>query len=250
MKSIRTRNIYNKDQDKPFEISRSKFENYLKCKRCFYLDRVKGVNFPSTPPFTLNNLVDELLKREFDTYRLQKKSHPLFKKINFNGVPFQHEKLDEWRESRTKGIKYEDKKNNLILKGGIDDLWLDLDTNKIVIVDYKATSKKDGVPDDILEQPFYGAYKNQLDFYGWLFKKNKFDVSDDGYFLFCNGSHLKQEFNAVMDFDYKFIHHKINTDWIDDEIGNMKKVLDSDEIPRIKDECEFCIYSQTIINFK
>ena len=32
---------YNPNQKQDFKISRGKFSNFLTCKRCFYLDRVK-----------------------------------------------------------------------------------------------------------------------------------------------------------------------------------------------------------------
>ena len=66
--SFRTRknSIYNRTTKEPFKISRSKFFNFLNCKRCFYLDRVIGLKELSSPPYTLNNTVDELLKKEFD----------------------------------------------------------------------------------------------------------------------------------------------------------------------------------------
>ena len=51
---------------KPFRLSRSKFSDYLTCKRCFYLDQVKGLKNLDTLPFTLNNAVDALVKKEFD----------------------------------------------------------------------------------------------------------------------------------------------------------------------------------------
>ena len=51
-------------------------------------------------------------------------------------------------------MEYLDEKNNLILSGGIDDVWLDKSTNSIVVVDYKATAKTNGVADNILEQEF------------------------------------------------------------------------------------------------
>ena len=69
--SFRTRksSIYDKKSNAPFKISRSKFFNFLSCKRCFYLDRVKGLKEPSMPGWALNVAVDELLKKEFDQYR-------------------------------------------------------------------------------------------------------------------------------------------------------------------------------------
>ena len=62
--SFRTRktSIYDKKSNTPFKISRSKFFNFLSCKRCFYLDRVKGLKEPSMPGWALNVAVDELLK--------------------------------------------------------------------------------------------------------------------------------------------------------------------------------------------
>ena len=79
IKSFRNRksSIYNKNTKDPFKISRSKFFNFLICKRCFYLDRVIGLKELSSPPFTLNNTVDELLKKEFDYYRKLKQPHPI-----------------------------------------------------------------------------------------------------------------------------------------------------------------------------
>ena len=62
--SFRTRksSIYDKKSNVPFKISRSKFFNFLSCKRCFYLDRVKGLKEPSMPGWALNIAVDELLR--------------------------------------------------------------------------------------------------------------------------------------------------------------------------------------------
>ena len=44
-KGIRTRksSIYSPGQNEAFKISRSRFSNFCDCKRCFYLDRVKGL---------------------------------------------------------------------------------------------------------------------------------------------------------------------------------------------------------------
>ena len=77
--SFRSRkdSIYSKGSNKPFKISRTKFSNFLSCKRCFYLDRVKGLKEPSMPGWSLNIAVDELLKKEFDYYRKSQKPHPM-----------------------------------------------------------------------------------------------------------------------------------------------------------------------------
>ena len=68
VKPLRTRkgSIYTKGSNTIFRISRSKFSNFLECKRCFYLERVKGLKDPGMPGWSLNSAVDELLKKEFD----------------------------------------------------------------------------------------------------------------------------------------------------------------------------------------
>jgi hypothetical protein len=46
------------------ELSRTKVELFLRCQRCFWLDRRLGIAPPGPPPYSLNASVDELLKRE------------------------------------------------------------------------------------------------------------------------------------------------------------------------------------------
>ena len=75
VKPLRTRkgSIYTKGSNTIFRISRSKFSNFLECKRCFYLERVKGLKDPSMPGWSLNSAVDDLLKKEFDEFRKKTK---------------------------------------------------------------------------------------------------------------------------------------------------------------------------------
>ena len=73
----RHRGTYKENHPEPYELSRSRIESFVKCPGCFWLDRVKGVKFPSIPAFLLNSATDTLLKKDFDTYRLKQESHPL-----------------------------------------------------------------------------------------------------------------------------------------------------------------------------
>ena len=95
-KSFRTRksSFYDKKSNTPFKISRSKFFNFLSCKRCFYLDRVKGLKEPSMPGWALNVAVDELLKKEFDQYRKIQKPHPIMLKHNLNLYAYRERNLN------------------------------------------------------------------------------------------------------------------------------------------------------------
>ena len=71
--------IYKPNQTEDFKVSRSKFSDFLTCSRCFYLDRVRGLDEPGMPGWALNSATDELLKREFDICRENQRPHRLFK---------------------------------------------------------------------------------------------------------------------------------------------------------------------------
>ena len=71
----RASSCYSPYQKEDFKISRGKFSNFLTCKRCFYLDRVKGLDPPGTPGWTLNETTDLLLKKEFDYCRERQIPH-------------------------------------------------------------------------------------------------------------------------------------------------------------------------------
>ena len=69
--------LFNPKSEEPFVFSRSRIDNFLECKRCFYLTNKIGIARPPSFPFNLNNAVDELLKNEFDTYREKQEPHPI-----------------------------------------------------------------------------------------------------------------------------------------------------------------------------
>ena len=66
--------IYKPDKD--FWISRTKYNNFKDCPRCFYLDVVKGFKEPKPPGWALNSRTDGLLKKEFDLCRHGPRNSP------------------------------------------------------------------------------------------------------------------------------------------------------------------------------
>ena len=65
-------------------LSRSAWDSFIKCKRCFYIERKLKIRSISTPSFPINSKVDSLLKNEFDFYRNKQIPHPVFKKYKLN----------------------------------------------------------------------------------------------------------------------------------------------------------------------
>ena len=243
---VRKNSIYEPFQKDDFKLSRSKFSDFLSCKRCFYLDRVGGLDVPKTPAWSLNETTDLLLKKEFDLCRQKQIPHRLFLENNLDYlVPFKHEKIDEWRDSLHAGLSARYKKSNIILKGGIDDIWQDTFTKKIIIVDYKSQAKKGRISSsNYLSDPFHEGYKVQMDFYSYLLKQMGFDVDKTSYFLVCNANRERKDFNKVMHFDEYLIPYQWNTEWVEDKIDEMINIMNSYEIPTANPCCRNCAYSE------
>ena len=236
--AIRSRNIYKPDSEKPFKLSRSKVDNFVSCKRCFYIDRRLGVGQPPGFPFNINSAVDELLKKEFDQYRVEGKPHPYMKNVDRNLIPYQHEKLDEWREN-FKGVQYLHEETNFLLTGAVDDLWFDLDSEEVVVVDYKATSKNSDVT---IDADWQQGYRRQMDFYQWLLRKNNLKVSDIGYFVYCNGDKQQPVFDNKVQFDVSVLEYKGDDSWIEGTLIDIKKLLDQNSVPDYTEICDYCNY--------
>ena len=237
----RTRNIYNPNSPEPFKLSRSKIELFMNCPRCFYLDRRLGIGQPPGFPFNLNSAVDTLLKKEFDYYRSRGETHPL---ITLNGIdakPFQHDQLEEWRDSLRRGIKYHHLQTNLIITGGVDDVWQNTN-GELIIVDYKATSKSEPVG---INSGWQIGYKRQMSLYAWLFKKNDFRVADTGYFVYCNGLVNRDFFNQRLEFDVSLIPYKIDDSWVEQNIIQAHQCLNLPQAPKHSADCDFCQYLLT-----
>tara|TARA_B100000700_G_scaffold325658_1_gene434989 strand:+ start:1858 stop:2649 length:792 start_codon:yes stop_codon:yes gene_type:complete len=239
---LRKNRVYRTDSKKPFPLSRTKFDLFINCKRCFWLDIVKGLNQVKFAPFTLNIAVDALFKNEFDFYRASKEKHPLFIEKDLNYIPFSDSRLDDWRNNFV-GVRYIDEDLNLELFGAVDDLWLNLDTNKVVVVDYKATSKAGEI--NISDDGWWPAYKRQMEFYQFLLINNNLEVDEVGYFLYANG--LKEGFLnrndiPMLQFDLTLLEYEGSTKWIPKKLKELKSVLSSDKIPEPTSDCDYCRY--------
>lgn len=223
-----------------FRLSRAKIDLFSQCGRCFYLDSKLGVARPPGFPFNLNNAVDELLKREFDSYRAKGDPHPLMKSYGLDAIPYEHEELEAWRDALKRGVQYTHPQTGLIIRGGVDDVWVGSD-GKLIVADYKATSKKGEVS---LDAEWQDSYKRQMEVYQWLFRKNGFEVSDTGYFVYVNADSNKEAFDARLDFSVKLIPYEGNTDWLEPTLLKIKETLDSDLIPEVGEFCDYCTYRQ------
>ena len=234
----RAKNLFNPKSEEPFTVSRSGIDLFVRCPRCFYIDKRLGTANPPGFPFSLNSAVDALLKKEFDAHRAKGLPHPLMKAYGVDAVPMAHEELDAWRDSLRRGIKYLHEPTNLIIRGGVDDVWIS-PQGELIIADYKATSKNKEVT---LDAEWQDGYKRQMEIYQWLFRRNGFKVSDTGYFVYCNGNADKEAFDAKLEFDIKLIPYKGNDGWVEGVIFDLHDCLMSETLPKSGDACDYCAY--------
>ncbi len=224
-----------------WKLSRSKIDAFIECPRCFYIDNKLGTKRPSIPAFTLNVAVDALFKKEFDTFRIEKKQHPIMKEYSIDAIPYTHKDLDVWRDA-FQGIMHLHTPTGLLVSGGIDDVW-EMKDGTLIVVDYKATAKDERIV-TLADSAWGEQYARQVGVYQWLLRQNGFTVSDTAYFVYANGDASKPTFENVLTFETTLVPTVGDTTWIEPTLSKIKTCLDSDTFPQSGDACEYCPYRE------
>ena len=243
--AFRKNNTYKYESGKTFKLSRSGIDSFIKCQRCFYLNKVGNIKDIGMPGFSLNSAHDELMKKELDIYRKKGEAHPYMESLERNLIPFQHEKMEDWRNN-FKGVTYLHEDLKLHLFGAVDDVWVNLDNNELIVVDYKSTSKNSEIT---LDADWQIGYKRQMEFYQYLLRRNGFKVSDTGYFVYCNGIKEKDMFDERLDFDIYLLDYTGNDSWIESTLVELHKTLNQDNTPDYTEGCEFCRYQKEVSDY-
>jgi CRISPR/Cas system-associated exonuclease Cas4 (RecB family) len=224
-----------------WRLSRSKIDLFTECPRCFYLDNKLGTSRPRGPAFTLNIAIDTLFKKEFDAYRLKQEPHPIMEENDVAAIPFAHKKLDIWRDNFS-GIEHTHEATGFVVSGAVDDIWQDPE-GKLIVVDYKATSKE-GTIDTLADSSWEDQYKRQIGVYQWLLLKNGFEVNETGYFVYANGDSSLDSFDNILQFETTLVPCKGDLSWIEPTLLEIKACLESNKIPPVGSSCEFCPYRE------
>ena len=192
-------------------------------------------------PLTLAVATDALLKNEFDAIRVSGGAHAIWQRENLPVRAYQHADMDLWRNN-FKGVRVTHSTSATVF-GAVDDIWQNLKTGELHIVDYKSTSKQ-GEPS--LDSGFGAGYKRQMEIYQWLFRQAGFAVSNTGYFLYVNGSKVGGFYDAdgagVMRFATTLIAYDGDDGWVDDAVNAAVACLQSDELPDRGQDCDNCRY--------
>lgn len=222
------------------KLSRFAVEKSIQCSRCFWLHYRHKINL-SGFPFTLNLAVDNLVKNEFDHYRKIQKPHPIFEKNGIDAVPFEHIKMNDWRNN-FKGAYHHNEEEGYIFGGAIDDIWQKR-CGELIVADVKATSKNKFDWSETFQRYNYPkAYQRQLEMYQWVFKKFGYDVADEGYLLYFNGRKNEDMFNNELKFDTHLVKLDCSVVWVEKQIKKARDILLSDDLPDSSKDCDTCNY--------
>jgi len=178
-----------------FKLSPSSLSLMKECPRCFWLaqhnvwKRPVGI-FPSLP-----SGMDRILKIHFDKFMEQGKLPPeICENGKCNGMKLfdDKEKLKIW-QNNWKGISFTDSKGNE-LHGAVDNLLIK--GKKIIVLDFKTRGFvcKDDTADH---------YKNQLDIYNFLLRKNGCQTEDFSFLLFYVPKEVLSTGEVIFDTELK-----------------------------------------------
>ena len=132
-----------------------------------------------------------------------------------------------------------------MLHGGVDDIWLDTNTNKLIVVDYKSQANQILVnTEDSLSNTYHQGYKVQMDFYSYLLTKMNFDISPFSYFYVCNADRNAPSFNSKLKFQETLVPYEWDSSWIEGKVIQMIDLLNSTKLPEINPFCENCAYGK------
>ena len=244
MTTKRHRGKFNPDNPYPYELSRSRVETFLRCKACFWLHQIHKVPPPEIPSFTINSTTDILLKRDADAVR-GKSALPLWEQAGLEHIiPFDHEHLNNWTNSLHYGLNDSyfntvHKKTNIKFGGGLDDVYLNTETDQIHIIDYKSQAQGTRNPDTYevkpssLNDPWKIGYKRQMDMYVWVARQKGLNVSNTGYFVYVDAQHKHIEGMLIdrdptiawMKFNASIIPYEADTSWVEPTLVEIKNFL-------------------------
>lgn len=220
---------------------------FLRCKACFWLEKLRGVKPPEIPSFTLNTTTDILLKRDANSVRGES-TLPIWERHGLGHlIPFAHEHMTNWSNSMAFGqnetfFNFDHKASNIRLGGGIDDIFLNTETGELHIVDYKSTAQGTRSPETYtkkpvsLEDPWKVSYKRQMDMYVCILRNKGFQVSNTAYFLYVDAQHKNingmlsdaaDPFKAWMMFDVSIIPYEANPSWVEPTLFEIREFLES-----------------------
>ncbi len=210
-----------------FKLSPSAINLMKECPRCFWLTQHKVWKRPAGIFPSLPSGMDRILKIHFDKFRDKGQLPP---ELCENGecknlkLFDDKEKLKIW-QNNFKGVSWTDKEGNE-LHGAVDNILVK--GKKLIVLNYKTR----GYP---LKEDAAEHYRQQLNIYNFLLRKNGYQTEDYFFLLFYVPKEITPTGEVI--FDTTLINMKVDVESAEKVWKKAIKLLNSD-CP--KDSCEWC----------
>ncbi len=210
-----------------YKFSPSSLSLLKDCPRCFWLS-FNGIKRPDSIFPSLPSGMDRVLKAHFDTF-IGKGLPPELKELKGVKLFDDNALLEVWRSNR-KGIQWTDEEGNL-LRGAVDNILVKDD--KLIVLDYKTR----GFP---LKEDTHDHYKDQMDIYNFLLRKNGYKTESFAYLLFYHPDKVLADGSVL--FHNDLVKIDVDVDNAEKIMKRALKVLEG-EIPD-STECEWCKWEE------
>ena len=215
-----------------YKLSPSALGLFKDCPECFWLEKKKGIKRPEGIFPSLPSGVDKVLKTHFDSFRSRGELPPELKELPQSVKLFPDiELLKVWRNN-FKGISFKDKEGNE-LHGAVDELLVK--DGKLIVLDFKTR----GFP---LKEDTAELYRNQLDIYNFLLRKNNHAAEDYSYLLFFHPKGISEKGDLLLNID--LIKMDVDVKVAEKLWQDALKTLEGDKEPKASEECGFCNWSR------
>ncbi len=210
----------------PYRFSPSSLSLLKECERCFWLQFRLNMRRPDGIFPTLPTGMDRILKAHFDSFRDRKMLPPELKRLEGYSLFGQKELLEEWRNNFA-GIRWKDGQGN-ILMGAIDNILVK--GGKLVVLDYKTR----GYP---IKETTGEYYKDQMDIYNFLLRKNGFETEDYSYLLFYHPDKVHETGEIIFHSD--LVKLKVSVENAESIIRKAVEIL-AEDLPKQNGSCAYC----------
>ncbi|MBI2664612.1 PD-(D/E)XK nuclease family protein [Candidatus Woesearchaeota archaeon] len=171
--------------------------------------------------------MDRILKAHFDAFRDKGELPPEMEKLNGRVKLFDNvELLEQWRKT-LKGIQWTDEKGNLF-RGAVDNILQK--GKKLIVLDYKTRGYP--VKEDTAEH-----YKDQLDIYNFLLRKNGYETEDYGYLMFYYPKEVEADGDVA--FHTELVKMEISVKNAERIFKEAVDVVDG-KMPKSAEGCGYC----------
>ena len=224
-------------------LSPSALDDFRRCARCFFLDKVKKIKKPRGIFPSLPSGMDRVIKSYCDQFRLTPTLPPEFAgKIPGRLWP-DIDQLRQRRDWRATDLGFIDQELSVKFTGAIDDLAL-LDSGAVAPLDYK--TRGSALTEDKNPAEYY---QNQLDCYALMLQRAGHTVSDKGFLTYWTPASVMDDGaalaatpgTAMIRFDVAVYGVTIDPNAAVRTLTEAVECLDG-ELPEDSPECETCAF--------